>query len=449
MRFPVPQPILGVLSRLEACGFAAYLVGGCIRDDMLGIQPKEYDVASAARPEEVQACFQGERLLETGLKHGTLTLLTDAGPCEITTFRSDGTYSDNRHPDSVRFSLSIEEDLQRRDFTVNAMAYSPTRGLVDPFMGRLDCARKVLRAVGDPLERFREDALRILRGLRFAATLGFDIDADSYQAMLAMLPGLARISRERIGHELNRMLLGAHAADTLGLYPRLLFSVLPELQPILHHPQRSRFHIYDVWEHSLETLRLAPAELALRWAALFHDSGKPETSQVDPDGSTHFRGHPAISMRIAKDSLASLKQPKKLMEEVGTLVLYHDDRVGQHNLQLWLARLGFPLLRQLILLQAADLEAHAPHVHHRAQEARQLIEAAQALLDSGACLSIKDLKINGHDLRALGYPDGPLMGETLQYMLDMVLTGRAPNEADYLHRLASLRLRRHRFNHLS
>lgn len=443
MRFPVPQPVLDVLSRLEDCGYAAYLVGGCVRDDVLGIQPHEYDMASAARPDELARCFSGERLLETGLKHGTLTLLTDYGPLEITTFRSDGTYSDGRHPDSVRFSTDIFEDLKRRDFTINAMAYSPKRGLVDPFDGRGDCARSVLRAVGTAEERFREDALRILRGLRFSATLGFHIEADSYQGMLATMGGLQHISQERIARELNLLLLGKAASQTLATYPRLIFAVLPELEPMLHCPQRGRTHIYDVWEHSLAVLRIAERELPLAWAALLHDSGKPATLTLDHDGCTLFHGHAALGADIAARCLTRLKQPRALIDTVRDLVLHHDEKVGPHNLQLWLSRLGYDLLRQLILLQAADIEAHAPHMRHRGEEALTLIEKARQLIDSGACLSLKDLRIDGNTLKEMGFPNGPLMGETLQYLLDMVLTGRAPNDTDHLKTLAGIRLKRH------
>lgn len=444
MRFPPPSTVLSVLDRLESCGYAAYLVGGCVRDDMLGIQPKEYDICSAATPEQLRDCLKGERLLDTGLKHGTLTLLIEDQRLEITTFRSDGSYSDSRHPDSVRFSDSIEEDLKRRDFTVNAMAWSPKHGLVDPHGGAEDCAARVLRAVGDPMQRFAEDALRILRGLRFSAVLGFDIEADSYQAMLSLSPNLKRISAERIGKELNLLLVGRHARKTLSIYPRLVFAVLPELEPMLFCPQRSRYHVYGVWEHSLMVLEHTPLELPLRWAALFHDSGKPTTAMVDPDGRTHFRGHPKLSVQIAGDCLRRLRQSNRLIEEVELLVLHHDDRVDFGNLQLWLSRLGFESLRRLILLQAADLEGHAPTVRDRAEQAGGLIKQAADLIRSGACLAVKDLAIGGRRLIALGFPENALIGDTLDDLLELVLTGRAPNEPEALEALALQRLDRWR-----
>ena len=409
MRFPVPQPILSVLSRLEDRGYAAYLVGGCVRDDMLGIRPEEYDIASAARPEEVMACFSGERLIKTGLKHGTVTLLTGSGPVEITTFRNDGTYSDGRHPDSVRFSTDILEDLRRRDFTINAMAYSPARGLMDPYHGREDCALKILRAVGVAEDRFREDALRILRSLRFSATLGFDIEADSYQGMLAMMPRLKNVSQERIARELNLLLVGKDGAKTLATYRRLFFAVLPELEPMLHCPQRGRAYVYDVWEHSLETLRAVDKELPLAWAALLHNSGKPAAMTLDHDGRTLFHGHHEKGAEIAQSCLLRLRQPRKLIDTVRDLVYYHDEKIGPHNLRLWLSRLGFPLLRQLILLQAADLMAHAPHMHQQGAQAGR--DRKRQALRGGACLSLKGLRIDGRVLHEMGFPKGPLIGD--------------------------------------
>lgn len=441
MRFPLPATALAILDRLEACGYPAYLVGGCVRDDARGIRPTEYDICSAATPAELHVCLADERLLDTGIQHGTVTLVAEDGQYEITSFRSDGLYLDSRHPDSVRFSRDLLEDLQRRDFTVNAMAYSPRRGLVDPHGGMEDLQLKVLRAVGDPAKRFQEDALRILRGLRFAASLGFDIEADSYQAMLAAAGNLVRISRERIAKELNLLLLGAHAARTLRTYPRLILQALPQLQPMLHCPQRSRFHVHDVWEHSLSVLENIPAELPLRWAALLHDSGKPAAATVSPDGATHFRGHPAISAGIARDILEGLKQPRRLTEDVVTLVRYHDDRINRANLQLWLARLGPELFRQMVWLQAADLEGHAPFVLRQALSPMQLIEEADGLIAQGACLSLKDMKIDGRRLMALGYPEGPGIGEALEALLHSVLTGETPNEAEALEALALRRLR--------
>ncbi len=428
MRFPLPQAVLTALDRLHACNHRAYVVGGCVRDDALGIVPKEYDMCTSARPEQVHACFKGERVLDTGLQHGTVTLLLGDQSLEITTMRSDGQYSDSRHPDSVRFSDSLIEDLQRRDFTINAMAWNPAEGLVDPFGGMEACQQKLLIAVGDPATRFGEDALRILRALRFAATLGFHIDADTYDGMLQQLPGIRHISRERIAKELNLLLLGDHAAQTLRRYPRIFMAALPQLEPMLHCPQRSRYHALDVWEHSLQVLGHTPPQLALRWSALLHDSGKPVSMTADSDGRTHFRGHPAVSADIASDCLNGLRQPRKLTDRVVLLVTHHDDRIQPATVARWLSRLGPEAFQELAQLQKADLLAHAPHVHGQAEQLDTMMEQARKLVAEGACLHVRDLKLDGHDLLNMGYPEGPLLSQGLQAMLDQVLDGHLQNE---------------------
>ena len=441
MQILLPAPVADALSRLEACGHEAYVVGGCVRDSVLGKLPHEYDLCTSARPQEVHACFEGERIVDTGLKHGTVTLISGDMPLEITTFRNDGTYTDGRHPDSVRFSDSIEEDLKRRDFTVNAMAYSPRRGLVDPYDGVQACRDRRLMAVGNPTVRFTEDALRILRALRFSATLGFDIEPATAQAMNTLAHNMDKLSRERVARELNLLLMGEHAPQALRQHPHILFAALPQLAPMHHTPQRTRMHKWDLWEHTLQTIRHTPRELALRWAALLHDSGKPSTATHDPDGTSHFRGHPAVSARIAADCMASLKQSKQLSDTVITLVRHHDDRVGPDNLQKWLSRLGLELLRQLLQLQHADLAAHAPYMAPQADRSLALIRAAEERVASGACLSIGDLQIDGRALMALGIPQGPELGHTLQWLLDAVLSGRVQNEADALLALAKERAR--------
>lgn len=436
MRFPLPEAVLRTLERLERAGHEAYVVGGAVRDDALGIEPHEYDVTTSALPEQVKAVFAGGRLIDTGLRHGTVTLLEEGWPLEITTFRVDGEYTDGRHPDQVRFSSSLREDLMRRDFTCNAMAWSPRTGLVDPFGGLDACARRMLRAVGDPGKRFEEDGLRILRALRFAATLGFDIEADTYQAMLDKLPMLDHLSRERVAAELNHLLLGRAAAATLRTYPRVLFAALPCLQPLRATPQRSRFHVHDVWEHTLRVVAAAPPDLALRWAALFHDSGKPASLTRDPDGTTHFKGHPRLSEALAERTLRELRQPKKLIEEVALLIRHHDDRIREDGVQRWLARLGLEMFIKLVRLQRADADAHAPFVSRRAPDADELIARARALIEAGAVLSLRDLAIDGRGLLALGFPSGRPLGEALEYLLEEVIRGRAPNDREQLGLLA-------------
>jgi tRNA nucleotidyltransferase (CCA-adding enzyme) len=440
MRFPLPPPVRQALSQLEACGHEAYLVGGCVRDDVLGIQPREYDICTSATPSQVHACFKGEQVLDTGVRHGTVTLRLSHMPLEITTFRTDGIYSDSRRPDSVIFGTTLLEDLKRRDFTANAMAWSQKSGLVDPFQGFEACQRMLLAAVGDPKQRFKEDALRILRALRFAAVIGFNIDPETYQAMVNERDRLAFISRERIAGELNRMLLGSWAMETLRTYPRILWAVLPELEPMQHCPQRSRFHVYDVWEHTLQCIGYTPGDLAVRWAALFHDSGKPTTITCDNDGTTHFRGHQHVSVRLVTACMEELRQSRKLTDNVRALVLNHDAHIGPDNLQKWVSMLGIDLFRQLMQLKHADQMAHAPHVSRHAHKSLDLIKAAETLIQAGACLSLKDLKVDGNSLLSLGFPKDKTIGQTLRELLDRVLSGQVANEPDALIALAQMKL---------
>ena len=440
MRLEPPGYVLEALEALRGAGFAAYLVGGCVRDACLGRTPLDYDMASSATPDEVRQLFPHTRVLPTGERHGTVTALLGGNAVEITTFRADGPYSDGRHPDRVRFSRTVEEDLARRDFTVNAMAWNPWDGLTDPFGGRADCEARVLRAVGDPRTRFREDALRILRALRLACQLGFTIEPKTLRAMEEEAGGLARVSRERVGGEINRALLGPHAAWALRAYPRVLFAALPELEPMLHTPQRIRFHAWDVWEHTLRVLEATPQDLALRWAALFHDSGKPAHISYDPDGTTHFRGHQATSVLLAESAMARLRQPKALLEEVRTLVRRHGDRIGPDNLQRCLSRLGEGTLVKLLLLQRADMSGKAPDVAAGAPRLDALILDAKRLVREGAVLGLRDLAVGGNDLLALGYEAGPELGAALDRLLRAVLAGRLENRRDALLAAARERL---------
>ena len=432
MRFDLPDHALTALNLLEKAGFEAWLVGGCVRDACLGRVPGDIDLATSALPEQMLAVFSPYKTLQTGIKHGTITLFINHHPMEITTFRSDGRYTDRRHPDQVQFVNSLQEDLARRDFTCNAMAWHPQGGLQDPFDGRKDCGRNLLRAVGIPRKRFEEDALRILRALRFACQLGFSLEENTLLAMMDAAEGLEHIAKERIANELNRALTGDHAAPALGSYPRVLFLALPELAPMLHTPQRTPFHIYDVWQHTLRTLEETPKDAAIRWAALYHDSGKPHTTQFDPDGTTHFRGHQAVSTRLMEEAMLRLKQSGALREQATSLVKYHDERIGPDNLRLWLSRLGCPLTLKLLLLQRADLTAHSPKVAWRLPQINTLYQEALRLQKTGTPLRIRDLAVNGQDLMRIGYQEDERLGQALSRLLELVLKGTLSNTQEAL-----------------
>ncbi len=430
--FSLPQPARFALKRLNAAGFEAYLVGGCVRDACLGKTPTDYDITTQATPEEIKSALQGEKLLDIGLKHGTITLVKDQQHIEITTYRQDSAYSDGRHPDQVTFTRSLKEDVLRRDFTINALAWHPDEGMIDYVGGLADLKARQIRAVGDPLARFREDSLRILRALRFSAQLGFEIAPGTLEGMMASGDALQHISAERIAEELNRALLSPHIVQALRAYPRVLFLALPELSPMLHTPQRTPFHAHDLWEHTLLTLQATEANLPLRWAALLHDSGKPAAATHDPDGTSHFKGHAAISAAISEGIMRRLKQPRALRDMVLTLVRQHDDRIGPDNLKHSLNRLGPEAGLLMLKLQYADAVTHAPQVAEKAHKILRLYDEAEALIRSGSCLFIKDLAIDGQDLIALGFQEGADIGRTLNFLLEQVLSGLVDNDREEL-----------------
>ena len=433
MQLILPAPVTQALSRLEGQGHESYVVGGCVRDHVLGKTPQEYDLCSAATPDELRACFSEERIIETGLRHGTLTVIIGTMPLEITTFRSDGHYSDSRHPDSVIFSKSIMEDLKRRDFTCNAMAYSPERGFVDPYNGTAACHNRLLEAVGDPKQRFSEDALRILRALRFSAVLGFSIEEETARAAYLYSPMLKKISRERIAKELNLALTGDFAARALRKYPQLLFAALPQLGSLRDSPQRSDLQADSLWEHTLRVISRTPDDLSLRWAALLHAAGGSAafTDGIECSG---------VSARIAESCMASLRQAKKLSRDVYLLVLHQADRFEADQLRRKLSELGLDLLRRLMRLQYAVIAAHSPDVAEQAHSPLDLIPLAESMIDEGVCLSLKDLKVNGDMLIRAGVPRGPAVGEMLNYLLEMNLSDKVANDRAALLDLARKRM---------
>lgn len=432
MLLQIPLYAREALNLLNQASHLAYLVGGCVRDSYLGRQPTDFDIATSATPDQVQAVFSGYPTLKTGLMHGTLTVLFDHEPVEITTFRADGPYSDFRRPDSVRFSKHLKEDLIRRDFTINAMAWHPKEGLVDPFLGRQDCDARLLRAVGEAKQRFLEDALRILRGLRFACTLGFSLQEDTLSAIKDTLPNLSRIAKERVCQELNKALLGAHAGAALRRYPDLLFAALPELEPLKLLKQRPPARPLDVWEHSLRTLEESPADLALRWAALFHDAGKPYTMTTDAQGLSHFPDHAKESLRLLETAFVRLRQSKALTQETAELVRWHDENLDSDNLRQWLSRLGPDLTLKLLRLKRADAAALSPQITLSVSQIDALFEEAVALSKSADCLSLSDLAVNGNDLLKLGFPRDARLGQALDALLQEVLAQRLPNNQDAL-----------------
>ncbi len=419
-----PNFVLTSLERLSRAGFEAYLVGGCVRDALLGREPGDYDIATDAMPEQVRGVFSGHQTVDIGMRHGTLTVIVNGCPLEVTTYRRDGIYSDGRHPDQVSFTRSLEEDLIRRDFTVNAMAWHPDSGLIDPANGRLDCEKRLIRAVGEPAKRFSEDALRILRALRFACQLGFEIEQNTLHAMMKEAAGLSRVSAERVANELNRALLGDFAAQALRAYPRVLFLALPELEPLLPASARSS----GIWEHTLSTLIGVPPDPALRWAALFLHSGNPHAISRDPDGAARFTGHQAASARLAGGALQRLRQSKLLSEQAVTLIRHHNQNISPKNLRLWLSFLGPETAKKLLLLKRSDLCAREPDSAPIIHQLDALYGEAVRLENEGLCLNVRDLAVNGDDLLAMGFREDKRLGLALGKLLRRVLLDELDNQ---------------------
>ena len=432
MPLSLPDYVNTALSRLEDAGFAAYVVGGCVRDALMGRTPGDYDITTDAAPEQTAAVFSGERVIETGMKHGTVTVLPDGHPVEITTFRIDGGYSDARHPDAVRFTRSLEEDLARRDFTVNAIAYSPRRGLIDPFGGAEDIARGVIRCVGDPAVRFREDALRILRCVRFSATLGFAVEAATIAAARDNRALLGRVSAERVAAELKKLVCGPDVRRVVLAETDILGEAVPELLPMRGFDHRNKHHIYDVLEHCAAVCEAVPAEPALRLAALLHDVGKPDCFFTDAEGVGHCYGHAQRGAEMTDAILRRLRLANEERERITELVRRHDMRIEPTapSVLRALRRFGPEFFFQLVQLKRADALAHAPgpKLTERLERTAALQALAKEALAAEACFSLRDLAVNGRDLLGAGYAPGPAVGRALDALLDAVCDGRVPNE---------------------
>lgn len=437
MQFALPLPVCQLIARLESAGYEAYAVGGCVRDMLCGRPPHDWDLCTSALPEETKACFADCTVLTVGEKHGTVTVLWDGEPYEITTYRVDGEYGDCRRPDHVTFVRSLAEDLRRRDFTVNAMAYHPQKGLADPWGGAADLHNGILRCVGDPEKRFSEDALRILRGMRFAACYHLKIEDKTAAAAVRLAPLLHRIAAERVDAEMQKLLTadGDAAAQIFRAYPSVWNEIFPEFREMQICAQHNPYHQHDVWEHTLHVLAAAPRDTVLRWAALFHDVGKPRTKFTGADGIDHFYGHADVSADMARQILHRLHADHERIHAVCTLVKYHNAPLNDSPrvMRRMLSKLGEPMVRSLIQLKIADDAGKAPGV---LEKGRPLWLAAEARLEQiaaeNACLHTRDLSINGKDLIALGVPQGEQIGKILQQLLDAVLDEKLSNEREIL-----------------
>lgn len=427
------EEIITVMNTLKNSGYEVYLVGGFVRDSIMKKSADDADFATNASPEEMLKVFKDFRTLTTGIKHGTVTVIINHKPFEITTYRTEKGYSDCRHPDEVTFTTDIKDDLSRRDFTVNSIAYSPTAGFVDPFFGKEDIRKKIIRCVGDPEKRFSEDSLRILRALRFSSVLSFSIDTETEKAMFSCKELLSHISKERVFTELSKMLCGENIREVLSKYSEILSVVLPEIKDMKGFEQHNFHHIYDVLNHTAVVVESAPPLLHLRLAALFHDCGKPDCFSLDENGVGHFYSHASISAKKAEEALIRLRCDNKTREKVTKLIKLHDAPIEENEVTVRkkLSKYGEELFFDLIELKRADTKGLAPEFHSRKSHFDALESIANRVLSEKPCFSLKNLAINGNDLAKLGF-EGKEIGQCLKMLLDEVIENKLKNELDSL-----------------
>lgn len=423
MKINMPLKVEKIINKLEQCGYEAYAVGGCIRDSLLGRTPSDWDITTSALPDEVMQCF--ERTYATGIEHGTITVLLEDEAYEITTFRTEEGYTDFRRPDKVNFVRSLREDLKRRDFTINAMAYNKNAGLVDLFNGMEDMNNGIIRAVGDPIERFSEDALRILRAVRFAARLGFTMEKETSNGIAKCAPLISKISRERIREELSGILMSPNPDYVLKLEESgVLKFILPELSKCFETPQNNPYHIFNVGMHIMETLKSSPPDLFIRWAMLLHDTGKAYTRTTDSKNIDHFYGHDKVSLRIAERIMNEYKFDNERRKKVMLLVQMHDSKIQpqENAVRRILNKIGEENLRLLLKVKRADnMGKNLKKSFKDITELEKVEEVLDSVIQKNQCTSLRTLEIDGSSLMSLGIPKGPVIGRILNELLEKVI----------------------------
>jgi len=448
MNIHIPGFVLNCMSMLTACGHSAHIVGGCVRDSLLGNTPNDWDICTSALPNQMQEVFGEIRTIPTGLKHGTLTLVGEDMSVEATTLRRDGEYLDHRRPVTVDFTSSLEEDLARRDFTINAMAYSPREGLIDPFGGYADLKAEKLRCVGDPLLRFEEDALRIFRLFRFISKLGFNPCDRTLAGAIARKNLLSAISAERISAELNYLIMGknAHTALSLAAGSGILAEIIPEFEPCIGFDQHSPYHNRTVDEHSFAALEASPLNHPVRLCLLLHDIAKPQTATFDKYGQGHYKGHAGAGAKISAQLLGRLKYPVKTAAHVEKLIAFHNKHIPLRPevLRRFLGEHGTRFTLDLLDVKEADNHAKSEICEERLYHYGLVREYVEIILAAGDCLTLSELAVNGNDLAQAGIPSGPETGQALRALLELVwqdpqknnraellghLRGSAPNPA--------------------
>ena len=437
MYINIPENAEKIINTLEEAGFESYVVGGCVRDSVMGRIPNDWDITTIARPEDVKKLFP--RTFDTGIKHGTVSVLMDKEIFEVTTYRIDGEYLDGRHPEKVEFTDLISEDLKRRDFTINAMAYNPKRGLVDLFEGISDLEKGVVRCVGNPCDRFNEDALRILRAIRFAGQFGFSIDGETSKAISALAGNLEKISAERIRTELLKLLKSPHP-EYIRIAYRLGITkvILPEFDIMMETEQNTPHHCYSVGEHTIKVMCGVNDSDDLRLSALFHDMGKPAARTTDEEGVDHFRHHQEISEEITVCVMKRLKFDNDTIKRVSKLVRYHDWTInyGKSNIRKTINKIGEEVFPEIFDLNYADIMAQSDFEREgKVENLRRLKEEYEEVMAKKECVSLKTLAITGNDLLKMGYKPGPEIGKTLSFLLDKVLEDPSLNTKEKLIKL--------------
>lgn len=430
----LPDEVKFIISELEKAGFEAFAVGGCVRDSLLGKNPGDYDIATSALPEETKAVFKDERIIETGIRHGTVTVLRNGKPFEITTFRIDAEYEDNRHPSKVSFTPSLKEDLARRDFTINALAYNEKNGIIDLFGGIPDLEHGIIRSVGDPEKRFSEDALRIMRALRFASVLGFEIEEKTAKAASELRFLLGKISAERLSAELSKLLCGKNAGEIIVEHHDIISVLVPEISALDGFEQHNFHHDKDALRHAAAVVDAVLPEASLRLAALFHDIAKPCCFSLDENGTGHFYGHAGLGAEMARKALFALKFDNKTAEEVALLIKHHSDRFTPESksIKRMLGKIGPEAFEKLLLLMQAD-ETGKAEEHRLPQSAfDEYRRIAKEILEKDECFSLKNLAINGDDLIRAGFVPGKEIGRVLEILLEKVIGEELPNEKEKL-----------------
>lgn len=441
MKIQLPEKVNTIIQTLQEHGYEAYAVGGCVRDSLLGREPGDWDITTSASPEETKKLFA--RTVDTGIEHGTVTVLLGKEGFEVTTYRIDGKYEDSRHPTEVIFTRNLREDLLRRDFTINAMAYNDTEGIVDIFGGMDDLKRKIIRCVGNARERFGEDALRIMRGVRFAAQLGFSLEKETKEAMTELAPTLEKISAERIQTELVKLLVSDSPELIREAYHLGITAViLPEFDAMMRTGQETKYHKYDVGEHTVQAVCNVPPDKVLRLTMLLHDVAKPEMKTVDADGTAHFKGHDIRGEQKAKEILRRLKFDNDTIHKVTKLVRWHDYRMPaeKKNVRKAMSKISAELFPMYLLVKRADILAHS--MYRREEELENLSglqKCYEEIVADHECVSLKQLAVTGTDLIGIGMKPGKQIGEVLNELLRIVLEYPEFNNKEHLLRFVQNR----------